>query len=362
MVLPSPLGETLHDLSSTGRVRPWAERKAEARQLAVSMIRIGHEDGDESTHRAGSRVWSCGDDLVFRVEVEVETGEVKRKLDSAHFCRDRLCPLCAWRKSLVTFAGLMKTSAWVEENRPGLVPLFLTLTVRNCEGDQLGATLDRITKGFTALMHDRTVKSIVEGYFRSIEITYNADEDTWHPHIHAILMVDEASYFDKNKDKYLNQTDWADLWQRAAGLDYHPIVDIRRLTSAKGKADAMAEAAKYATKAGEWLSPDPDETDARVRILRKALKGRRLTTWGGVLREARKALKIQDAEDADADLVHTGDDEEENTVVVLATERWHWQCWKNAYECVEVAPAMPGVEISPPGCDPGGGAALRRAA
>ena len=48
----------------------------------------------------------CGDYLVFADTVNTETGEVTRKLRAAEFCRDRLCPMCQWRKSLVTFHQL----------------------------------------------------------------------------------------------------------------------------------------------------------------------------------------------------------------------------------------------------------------
>ncbi|MDI6578281.1 protein rep, partial [Bacillus subtilis] len=60
-----------------------------------------------------------------------ETG--KLKLYQAHFCKERLCPMCAWRRSLkiayhnkliLEEANLQYGCGWI----------FLTLTVRNVKG------------------------------------------------------------------------------------------------------------------------------------------------------------------------------------------------------------------------------------
>ena len=41
------------------------------------------------------------------------------------------------------------------------------------------------------------------GYMRAIEVTYNQQEDTYHPHIHCIFAV-KAQYFTKGYIKNLN--------------------------------------------------------------------------------------------------------------------------------------------------------------
>lgn len=356
--VPTKVGETLSDVSSTGRRRAWADRKRESRAVAASLIRVGKADGDEPCERAGSRVWVCADDLTYRVEADLETGEVVQRLDGVHFCRDRLCPLCQWRKSLVTAASLSRCLDWVDEHRPGLMPIFLTLTVRNCAGGELGDTIQALTDGWGRMVKDRGMRGRVAGYFRSVEITYNAASDTWHPHIHAILLVD-AGYF-ADQALYMAQTEWVAAWRHFARLDYDPVVDVRALRSNRGRRDAVAEAAKYSVKPGEWLSEDADETDARVRVLREALRGRRLTTWGGALKDARAALKLADAEDRNADLVNTGEDGEEGSrAVSIATARYVWSDGWHDYVCVSME-GSPGVCVIPRG-DPGGGPRVRAA-
>lgn len=357
--VPTRLGETLADVSSTGRRRPWAEQKRTSRAIAASLIRIGKADGDGSYERAGSRVWTCASDLTFRVEADPETGEVVQHLDGAHFCRDRLCPVCQWRKSLLTGASLSRCLAWVDEKHPGTAPIFLTVTMRNVAGDELGDAIGTLTDGWRRMVRDHGMKERIRGFFRSVEVTYAAGSDTWHPHIHAILLVDESYFTDPAL--YMTQAAWVEAWRRFARLDYKPIVDVRALASERGRRAAVAEAAKYSVKPGEWVSEDPDETDAHVRVLREALRGRRLTTWGGLLKEARAALKIADAEDADADLLHTGDEEEGEgpALVPVATVRYAWSDGWHDYVCVAME-AEPGMVVLARG-DPGGGRRARAA-
>ena len=70
------------------------------------------------------RVLDCGSFLEFKVTEE------KAKLQHANFCRDRLCPMCNWRRSLKIFAQVSKVMDALQAE--GYQFLFLTLTVRNC--------------------------------------------------------------------------------------------------------------------------------------------------------------------------------------------------------------------------------------
>jgi hypothetical protein len=77
-------------------------------------------------------------------------------------------------------------------------------------------------------------------------------------------------------------------------------------------------------KPGDWLDrEDSAGTDGRVLLLATELKGRRLTAFGGVMKEARAALKQEDAETAD--LVHTGEDAEVRGDLLVALDRFEWQ-------------------------------------
>src|SRR5699024_9798846 len=125
----------------------------------------------------------------------------------------------------------------------------------------------------------------VKGYFRSLEITYNKKDNTYHPHFHLILAVNE-SYF-KDTRIYLTQNDWTNLWKKSLKVDYTPVVDVRRVKSKnKDFGKVIAETAKYTVKADDYLIKDEDGkideelTDNVVKTLDKALHRKRLVSFG----------------------------------------------------------------------------------
>lgn len=328
-------GERLVDRSSTGRVRPWKEHKMTSRAVAASLMRIwnAHPRKNLWAKKRGILMSTCGDYLAFGEHVDPETGELTRRLDAANFCRDRLCPTCQWRKSLVMFAQLSTIMDAIEAEKPGVyTPIFLTLTMKNVQADGLSAAIDKILKAWSRMMNkagNRKPYQVNVGWFRALEVTYNAEADTWHPHIHAILLV-ESDYF-TDPDKYIDHDSWVAEWRRALGADYDPSVDVRRVKNSRS--DAVAEVAKYAVKPGEWVCDDRDATDAHVELLATVLKGRRLVAFGGLMMQVRKQLKQEDAEKAD--LVHTSPDELRSDVRI-ALDRYEWQAGvTNDYVLVE---------------------------
>lgn len=296
-----------------------------SRAVAASLYRCWkkHPRKNADLKKRSDHMQRCCDYLVFGDVVNQVTGEVTRKLQAAEFCRDRLCPMCSWRKSLVTFSQLSDIMLRIDATTDGLVPIFLTLTMRNCGSSDLADCISRELRAWSRMVtskHRRKPWRIAVGWFRALEITYNKKDGTWHPHIHAILLV-EPDYFE-NPDKYIEQREWEAEWQWALGVDYKPRVDVRTIKGSQAK--AIAEVAKYTVKPGEWLDlDDGDGTDERVELLARVLKGRRLTAFGGLMKETRKALKQEDAETAD--LVRTGDDATMRGDLVTAMEKFEWQ-------------------------------------
>lgn len=321
----STTGEILEDKSGTGRQRPWRKQKRMSRAVAASLFRIyqAHPRKNAWAKKRSDHMQRCSNYLVFADVVNTETGEVTRKLQAAEFCRDRLCPMCQWRKSLVTFHQLSAIMNRIDAERPGLVPLFLTLTVKNCKASDLDATIKRLLKSWSRMMNKsgrRPPWRISVGWFRALEITYNAKTGEWHPHIHSIVLV-PPEYF-KDRDLYLDHDGWIAEWKRALRVDYDPSVDIRTVKGDRAK--AVAEVSKYAVKPGEWLNlDDADATDKRVELLAQVLKGTRLVAFGGLMKEVRAALKQEDAETAD--LVRTGDDAAVRGDLIVALDRFEWQ-------------------------------------
>lgn len=66
---------------------------------------------------------------------------------------------------------------------------------------------------------------------------------------------------------------------------------------------ACAEVSKYAAKPADYITPSNPELSLRtVALLDKMLDKRRMTAWGGVLKDIAKALQLDDPEGGD--LIH----------------------------------------------------------
>lgn len=268
------------------------------------------------------RMSNCATYLEY--EVAIETGEFRLK--RANLCRDRLCPTCNWRLAIRRAAEMQETIKYIATvDDPSAVGLLLTLTVRNCPADKLRWTIQHISQSFTRLRKHRLFARKIEGYARSIEITYNPVTDTYHPHIHALLIVPKQYL-----TAPITQAEYARMWQIAAALDYLPIVDIRR-TYAPPTDDAAAddipapemqvitarvadleegtkEAVKYFVKPAALrallASEDLDE-------LAIALSGHRLIAYGGCIKATRAILGYTDtpvdtpAEETETDIIPT---------------------------------------------------------
>jgi plasmid rolling circle replication initiator protein Rep len=321
----SPNFEILQD-TKNGKDNNWKERKESTLDLAASYKRIG-----SNKHY---RVLDCSTFLEFKLTTVNDL-----KLTSANFCKVRLCPMCSWRRSLKIFGQVSKVMDHVEENY-NYRYIFLTLTVRNCYGEDLRDTLDLMTKSFNKLSERKAFKQAVKGYFRSLEITYNKKDNTYHPHFHMILAVDN-SYFTQSKI-YLSQEKWTNLWKSCLRVDYTPIVDVRRIKKDdnKGFGKAVAETAKYTVKAEDFLIRDDkgniqeNLTDEVVETLDYALHRKRLTSFGFVFKEIHKKLNLDNAEDGD--LTNTDNEElrEDLTDVIL---KYQWNIGIKNYVLVEVS-------------------------
>lgn len=284
-------GQVLQDKTSTGRDREWSKKRSDTSKLAESYARIGHIKKSEKVH-------SCTTDLLFK---ECPEGHEKH-LVGTFACKARLCPVCAWRRSLVVFH---QTKAVLHEanKRENLEYLFLTLTIKNCDGEELKEEIDLLLKAWNKLSKRKIFTKSVVGWFRALEITRNKENDTYHPHFHVILAV-KPSYFKKN---YVTYDTWKATWKDCLKIDYDPVVHIQKSRPKKTKAgesekpieDLVAEGAKYATKTTDYIVSDEKEMDKAVEIFDKALHGRRLIAYGGILKEIYKELKFKDETEAD---------------------------------------------------------------
>lgn len=250
--------------------------------------------------RYAARMADCGGVLRFGWATTPETGETSLRLREAHFCRVRHCPVCQWRRSLMWQARFYQSLPKIVQEHPTARWLFLTLTVRNCPIDELGATLTAMNAGWKRLIERREFRPVL-GWVRTTEVT-RGDDGSAHPHFHALLMV-PPSWFTR---QYVKQARWVELWADCMRLDYAPVVDVRTVKArapeaAQTATDAMGQALQRAVAETLKYSVKPDDMTADpewfLELTRQTHK-RRFVASGGVLKDV---LKVD--QESDEDLV-----------------------------------------------------------
>ncbi|MGZ1052912.1 protein rep, partial [Streptococcus thermophilus] len=81
----------------------------------------------------------------------------------------------------------------------------------------MNSTISQLTKSFDRLFKRAKVQRNLLGYLRSVEVTHNENDNTYHPHIHVLMMV-RPSYFQSKKD-YITQKEWSDMWSQSLKVD-----------------------------------------------------------------------------------------------------------------------------------------------
>lgn len=260
--------QTLSDLDGTG-ARPWNQHRAE-----TSIVAEYFREGDGSEYVLASRMDCCAGELKFGWSKAGQSGMRRIRLLRAKFCRVRICPMCAWRRSLWYRARLVNRLP--ERLEPSDAALFLTLTVRNCQITSLRGELKAMRAAFSRLVRMKAWPG--RGWVRMTQVTRGKGGPMQaHPHFHVVLLVDRRSYFGPG---YLSNMDWTVLWRKALRADYDPIVDVRRIKASEDSLTAaVAEITHYACAPADLCS-DGEWT----REYAKQTKGTRFADSGQCLR------------------------------------------------------------------------------
>jgi plasmid rolling circle replication initiator protein Rep len=320
----------MRDLRPDGTERPWRKKKLRGYAVVDSYCRLGMLD------KAAKLVNCC---TWFVYKRNPLTGEMR--LYQVNLCRDRLCPICSWRRSLRLSADLSSVISVVDEDYRNLKPLMLTLTVRNCaaEAGELSAVIDRMMKAWDRFLKSRKIKGIVKGWFRTLEITYNKETGEFHPHFHVLLYVDRS--YMRGSEDWMETSEWVQRWKSALRFDYDPVCDVRHVRVGKDGTyrEGALELAKYVVKDTDYII-DGDEklTDKLVLGLSVALKRRRLSSYGGILKRI-AAEFVKDEEDAD--LIHIDDDlVTGDGFTELVVYRWDYGRREHLFDrCIKLRPS-----------------------
>ncbi len=225
-------------------------------------------------------VGDCNTFLSFVADKTLE----KQKLYKANSCKNRFCPVCAWRKARKDALGLSLMMQYIKQQEKKEF-IFLTLTTPNVQNEQLEDEIKHYNKSFKKMVERKKVKSIIKGYVRKLEITYNKKRDDYNPHFHVLIAVNKSYFTDKRY--YISQQEWLDLWRDVTGISEITQVQVQKIRQNNNK--ELYEMAKYSGKDSDYLI-NQKVFDAFY----KSLKGKQVLVYSGLFKEAKKKLKNGD--------------------------------------------------------------------
>lgn len=165
------------------QVRQYAEHmrnSAKIRKYNILSLRGLGKD------KKADDVQSCAAYILYK-EKETTDGEFLQKIDKMYLCKDRFCMFCAGVKAAKNLRILIKTFDKLNiENDNGIRYRFITLTVPNVDINNLRNQIQAMTKAFNSLNARYKKAGLWNGYYKSLEITYNEKNNTYHPHLHII--------------------------------------------------------------------------------------------------------------------------------------------------------------------------------
>ncbi len=225
-------------------------------------------------------VEDCNTFLSFVADKTLE----KQKLYKANSCKNRFCPVCAWRKARKDALGLSLMMQYIkqQENKEFI---FLTLTTPNVMSDELENEIKRYNNSFRKLIKRKKVGSVIKGYVRKLEITYNKKRDDYNPHFHLLIAVNKSYFTDKRY--YISQQEWLDLWRDVTGISEITQVQVQKIRQNNNK--ELYEMAKYSGKDSDYLI-----NQKVFDVFYNSLKGKQVLVYSGLFKEAKKKLKDGD--------------------------------------------------------------------
>lgn len=192
-------------------------------------------------------------------------------------CRDRLCPNCGWALSRKRARAVLYAVDHLSALQPVEV-LHLVLTLKHDTETLLRDQIAALCTNAGKMLRYARIKRYMLGYVRSIEV--KVGNAGFHPHAHVLLVMNQDYY-----RSYIPQKEWVALWRMACGLDYDPVVWIKKAYACDQPENTVAEAiyecVKYTIKTSEWERMTPAELFKAA----DAIHGRKLFSVGGALYE-----------------------------------------------------------------------------
>lgn len=305
------------------------EDKTDWRTLKLKSFAVSRAMPNTSTPllKRTVRMESCGSSLQFAT---TKTGE--KRLMRADFCMDRMCPACQKRRSLVVFHQVKNVCLSLQKEYKSTSYLLLTLTIPNVPVEELKSSMATMNKAWAKMSKRAEFKKAVWGWFKAIEVTCSHRDkksSSYHPHMHILLAVPGGYFKGKN---YINQKRWLELWQESMKMPEITQVDVRKIkvNSKKENSSAIesaaAEVGKYATKPSNYIVKYEDDYIADSLVvgdLAIALRGARLTSFGGRMKEHYNKLELMDVEGDSVDLINVTGENDQVEAVMIQVFKWN---------------------------------------
>ena len=262
----------------------WQEKKTHAFIVAEKLKQA-------KKYKRSERMRMCGQYIVAQECLSCGHMHIK----AAKLCRDRLCPICTWRLSMRRFASMYTIVEGLRWAYPESSWYFCTLTCQNCRPTELKQTLDEMLRAWNGITSTKKFKFIYDGWARSLEITYNKETKTVHPHFHVLLMSMAHGELDYIIKRWMKTCEIHTSWSAQ---------DIKQIKSLENSSpedempvDSILETYKYSIK-----SSDIEDMPLSVfKATDEAIQGRRLVAFGGKIKEYARLCEIKQLDEATAE-------------------------------------------------------------
>ena len=224
------------------------------------------------------------DDALFCSSVLQQSGN---RLTS-RFCNQRFCRICNRIRTAKLIKGYSSDISAMTD------PRFVTLTIKNISAIDLRHSIRKMISDFRKIQElRRKLKQPAIVGIRKLEVTYNPDENNYHPHFHFIIDGEQIaqelieSWLDRNTTSNIKGQD-----QRKAGDPIELFKYFAKLTS-KSKSDTIVIKKGKATRL-EYSYPES------LDIIFQAMEGTRvIQPIGGVklIKESVDQLESVEIED-----------------------------------------------------------------
>lgn len=234
--------------------------------------------------------------------------DVKRKSKFFKTCKNKFCAVCCKIRSNKMFHQTYDVIKEIKEQEINYVPYHLTLTIKNPTYEQFDAYYkimnDALMRMVDKTQRDSTLqmKKHLLGWQAGREVTQGVDakeSGTLHPHIHMLLLLDpEVQQTSITLLKRQIKKEWNYcLRKQKSDFPYASQVSLEQIKVSDKTIDiidneaiAIAEVSKYPTKPADLVTMD---SDVLVNLY-ISLKNKRIITFGGLMKDVRAYLKLDD--------------------------------------------------------------------